>query len=116
MVFRVYDTGANHLIGVFETEHEAMETAEDLAVGLQRPDGSFGPTLSGREMVARAEELVVRPDHRERRRGEVIAGRIRTIGNPGRRIVPKVAAGVQWAANRVDRKRLDAPSRRRIDR
>lgn len=73
MTYRVYDTGANHLMGVFETESAAMDLirgliaangsdyAEDLAVGHERPAGSFGSTLSCHELLARANETALAP-------------------------------------------------------
>jgi hypothetical protein len=73
MVYRVNDTGANHLMGVRDTEAAAMELVRDLiaangddyvaelAVGYEWPDGSLGATLSGSELMDRANELALSP-------------------------------------------------------
>jgi hypothetical protein len=69
MTYRVVDTRINKLFGAYETEEEALtfvralvgangdDYAGDLAVSHERMDGSFGESLSGAALVARAEAI-----------------------------------------------------------
>jgi hypothetical protein len=87
MVFRVFDIGASRLMGVYDTEPEALmfvrdliatngiAYADELAVGSERADGSFGPTRSGRELLDRAETILATPVLAPEPAGETIATR-----------------------------------------
>lgn len=135
MSYEVFDTGINRLIGVYNTEEEAMmlaralissngkEYAEDLAVGWERPDGSFAGSWTGDALIARADEVLGQQEHASARPAEFIPSR----GNTGRSEnggrLPIAAAG-RWAQrsantarNAIVRSRRDssvqAPARTR---
>jgi len=110
MIYRVWDTDINRLHGTYDTEEEALALvrtlvstygdayAEDLAVGCERPDGSFTEPLSGRELLARAEQVMAERERAEARPGEVVATKPRGGGWSGHDApVPMAAKGIQFA-------------------
>ena len=66
MKHHLWDTDINRLFGTFDTEDEALAFvralvesygaayADDLAIGCERPDGSFTAPLTGAVLVERA--------------------------------------------------------------
>ena len=74
MKYRLWDTDINRLFGTFDTEAEALAYvravlesygaayADDLAMGCERPDGSFTAPLTGEELVERAWPVAQDPE------------------------------------------------------
>jgi hypothetical protein len=82
--YRLWDTDVNRLFGTFDDEAAALELvrtllnrygeayAEDLALGGEQRDGSFGPPLTGAALVARTKQLPIglgKPDLQSLRAG-----------------------------------------------
>ncbi len=69
MTYRVFDTGIGKLFGAFDNEASALELADtlignnddnfadDLAIGHERPDGTYSEPLTGIPLLARIREL-----------------------------------------------------------
>jgi len=85
MIYRVWDTDINRLHGTYDTEEDALalvrtlvtaygdDYAEDLAVGGERPEGTFTEPLSGADLLAYAERVAAERERVGHRRLEVIA-------------------------------------------
>jgi len=69
MAYMVFDTSINRVMGVYETEDDALsyvrallrvndaDFADDLAIAEELRDGRYGAPLTGADLVTRAEEV-----------------------------------------------------------
>lgn len=111
MTYRVFDTGANRLLGAFSTEEEALTYArallstndkgyeEDLAIGCERPDGSFTEPMSGSTLVARAEEVLAQHERVTTRGGFFSRGG--SSGQGSAAPMPMAASGMSCSSPRA---------------
>ncbi len=74
MRYRLWDTDINSLLGIFDTEEEALRLvrtlvtrggeaiAEDLSLGREDDNGARPKPISGAALIARAEEVAAEPE------------------------------------------------------